>query len=219
MKKQEFSGKINSLTELLHNKFPSVLTKRIELDDKFFTEAKSFANETLDFSYYSELEQIINTNKVEGVIKKINISKNKNLLELTFLNQKLIRLDLSSNKKLVTLKVNNNQLTILNLEHNSQLEYLDVSNNEITGTWEFKKCSKIKFFACQNNYLNELRVHKDLRYLLLNSAQNLQSQKHDKEKINPIKNVTYVTLSGDQNNYTKNDVQNEKSQPQTPQPS
>ena len=50
MKKQEFNQEISSLTELLKNKFPSTLTKRIELDDQFFTATQQFANEILDFS-------------------------------------------------------------------------------------------------------------------------------------------------------------------------
>src|SRR4051812_1426359 len=100
MKKQTFNREINSLTEILRSRFPSALTKRIELDDKFFKEAQPFANETLDFSYYPELEQIVNISKVQGVIKKIEVSQNQNLTELTFPHQKLIRLNLSNNKKL-----------------------------------------------------------------------------------------------------------------------
>src|SRR6266480_529389 len=110
MKKQEFNKEISSLTELLKSKFPSNLTKRIELDDQFFTTAQQFANETLDFSYYSELEQIVNTSKIQGVIKRVDVSQNPNLTELTFPCQKLTRLDLSKNPKLITLKVSNNQL-------------------------------------------------------------------------------------------------------------
>ena len=133
MKRQEFREEINSLTKLLQSRFPSSLTKRIELNDKFFTAAQQFANETLDFSYYSELEQIINASKVQGIIKRIDVSQNGNLIELTFPNQKLTRLNLSNNEKLITLNVSNNQLAGLNLDHNSQLEYLNVANNEITG--------------------------------------------------------------------------------------
>src|ERR1044072_284123 len=102
MKKQEFNKEIRSLTELLKSKFPSTLTKRIELDDQFFTAAQQFANETLDFSYYSELEQIVNTSKIQGVIKRIDVSQNKNLTELIFPNQKITRLNLRNNKKLIT---------------------------------------------------------------------------------------------------------------------
>src|SRR6185369_11941793 len=133
MKRQEFGEEINSLTKLLQSRFPSSLTKRIELDDIFFTEAQQFANETLDFSYYSELEQIINASKAQRVIKKIDVSQNGELTELIFPNQKLTRLNLSNNKRLITLNVSNNQLAGLNLDQNSQLEYLNVANNEITG--------------------------------------------------------------------------------------
>src|SRR5437764_5342903 len=107
MKRQEFNKEISSLTELLKDKFPSTLTKRIELDDNFFTEAQQFANETLDFSYYSELERIVNVSKVQGVIKKIDVSKNEELIELTFPNQKHTTLNLKNNKKLAKLNVSN----------------------------------------------------------------------------------------------------------------
>jgi hypothetical protein len=133
MKKPEFNQEISSLTELLKSRFPSTLTKRIELEDEFFTKAKKFDNETLDFSYYPELEQIANISKIKGVIKRIDVSKNQNLTELSFPNQKLTRLNLSSNKKLIILNVSNNQLAGLNLDQNSQLEYLNVAENEITG--------------------------------------------------------------------------------------
>ena len=133
MKKKEFNKEISSLTELLRSKFTSSLTKRIELDNSFFTEAQQFANETLDFSYYPELERIVNVSKVQGVIKKIDVSQNKDLIELTFPNQKLTRLNLSNNKGLMTLNVSNNQLAGLNLDQNSQLEYLNVAENEIAG--------------------------------------------------------------------------------------
>ena len=133
MKKQEFRENIDSLTKLLKSKFPSSLTRRMELDDKFLTEAQQFANETLDFSYYSELERIVNISKIQGVIKKIDVSKNEDLVELTFPNQRLTRLDLNNNKKLITLNVDNNQLVGLNLDQNSQLECLNVADNEITG--------------------------------------------------------------------------------------
>ena len=133
MKKQEFNQEISSLTELLKNKFPSTLTKRIELDDQFFIAAQQFANETLDFSYYSELEQIVNISKNKGIIKKIDVSQNRNLTELTFPNQKLVRLDLNNNKKLTALNVSNNQLAGLNLDQNFRLEHLNVADNEITG--------------------------------------------------------------------------------------
>lgn len=74
--------------------------------------------------------------------------------------------------------------------------------------------------SCQNNYLNELRVHKDLRYLLVSSDKNyLQPQKHDKARIHPLKNVTYVTPLEGQNTDAENDVQNEQPQSPLPQPS
>jgi len=52
---------------------------------------------------------------------------------------------------------------------------------------------------------------------LVNSAQNyLQPQKHDKEKIHPLKNVTYITPLESQDTYTENDVPSEQSQPPSP---
>ncbi|KLL02085.1 MAG: hypothetical protein MRERC_4c021 [Mycoplasmataceae bacterium RC_NB112A] len=228
MKNQTYNQKVSSLTKLIKNRFPSTLTRRIELDDQFFAEAQKFANErsplafdkdneTLNFSHYPELEQIINTSKVQGVIKKIDVSQNPNLTELVLPNQKLTRLDLSKNSKLITLQVNNNQLVKLNLDHNPHLECLNVADNEITGTWEFTKCAKLKFFACRNNYLNELRINKDLRDLLINSDwKNLQPQKHVKNNLHPIKDVTYVTLLESQDTKTenkKNEFQDEQPQP------
>src|SRR2546430_2132829 len=108
MRKQEFNQEIGSLNELLRSKFPSILTKKIELDDKFFTEVQQFANEILDFSYYPNLEQIITYGK--GEIKRINVSRNKNLKELTFPNNQLTNLDLSENTKLEKIDIYNNKI-------------------------------------------------------------------------------------------------------------
>src|SRR5256885_12743526 len=52
---------------------------------------------SLDFSYYPNLEQIITYGK--GEIKRISVSRNKNLKELTFSNNQLTNLDLSENTK------------------------------------------------------------------------------------------------------------------------
>jgi len=193
---------INSLTELLKQKYPSSLTKRIELDEQFFSKAQQFPHETLDFSYYSDLEQIISHGK--GEIKRIDVSRNQNLTELIFPNNQLTKLNLSNNPKLIVLNVNNNQLASLNLDNNLYLEYVDVTNNEIQDTWIINKCRNIKFLACRNNYLNGLRLHVNLRNVLVNSEKslgrwiNIQPQKHDgnlndvkKERIHPTYHVYY----------------------------
>lgn len=67
---------------------------------------------------------------------------------------------------------------------------------------------------CQNNYLNGLRVHEDLKYLFLSSNPNfLQPQKHGKEKVNPLKDIAYITplvkLKDAHTENTKNNVQQE----------
>src|SRR5436305_1008482 len=139
MREQEFNKKISSLIELLKNRFPSALIKRIELDDKFFTEAQQFANEILDFSYYPNLEQIITYGK--GEIKRISVSRNKNLKELTF---------------------SNNQLTNLDLSENTKLEKIDIYNNKIGGKLNIGNCPNLKTIICKNNYLNSLRAHINL---------------------------------------------------------
>src|SRR5436190_8135128 len=120
---------VNTLTELLKQKYTSSLTKRIELDEQFFLEAKNFPNEVLDFSSYPNLEQIISQGK--GGIKSLNVSRNRNLKELTFLNNKLTRLDLSRNTK---------------------LEKIDISNNKISGKLDLGECPGLKVIICRNNY-------------------------------------------------------------------
>ena len=68
--------------------------------------------------------------------------------------------------------------------------------------------------------MNELRVHKDLRYfLLVGSDKNyLQPQRHDKERIHPIKNITYITPLEGQNTNTENNSRSEQPQSDKPQP-
>src|SRR5256885_11143807 len=91
---------------------------------------------SLDFSYYPNLEQIITYGK--GEIKRINVSRNKNLKELTFPN---------------------NQLTNLDLSENTKLEKIDIYNNKIGGKLNIGNCPNLKIIICKNNYLNSLRAH------------------------------------------------------------
>jgi len=88
-----------------------------------------------------------------GEIRKINVSKNKNLKELIMPNQELEgTLDLSAN---------------------SQLEKINIANN----------------------LLNQLKVHGNFSQKLKGIASNyLQPQKHNKDKIHPVKDVNVILL-------------------------
>jgi Leucine-rich repeat (LRR) protein len=147
---------MTNLTQLLKQKYPSASTKKIELDEQFFLAAKQFSNEVLDFSYYPNLEQIIS--QAKGEIKKIDVSRNRNLKELIFPN---------------------NQLTSLDLSKNTRLEKIDISNNKIAGKLDIGNCPNLKVIICKNNYLTSLRAHINLfnNNTLITQKDNLCPQK------------------------------------------
>jgi len=79
-------NQVKSLKELLQAYFPIEQyewTKKIVLDEAFLNQAKRWPDATLDFSPYKDLEIIMATSK--GEIRKINVSKNKNLKNWEFM--------------------------------------------------------------------------------------------------------------------------------------
>ena len=67
-----------------------------------------------------------------------------------------------------------------------------------------------------------MRASVNLRYLLMSSDQNyLQPQKHDKARIHPLKNITYITPLEGQGNYadTKSNIPNNQPKLSKTQPS
>jgi len=89
----------------------------------------------------------------KGEIRKINVSKNKNLKELIMPNQELEG--------------------ILDLSANPKLEKINIAGN----------------------LLNKLRVHSNFSQKLKElDSKHLQPQKHNKDKIHPVKDVTIILL-------------------------
>jgi hypothetical protein len=109
---EEYVNQINSLKELLQSYYPSSLTRRIELNEDFLVKVKKCSDHVLDFSYYSELECLEAT--AEGEIRRINVSKNKDLKVLILPSQELEgTLDLRHNSKLEKLNIAKNLLNSL----------------------------------------------------------------------------------------------------------
>jgi len=65
-------------------------------------------------------------------IKKLDISKNTELVTLDCSGDKIEALDLSNNTKLETAKVNSNNLSVLTLGDNTNLKELNCYNNKLT---------------------------------------------------------------------------------------
>ena len=63
-----------------------------------------------------------------------------------------------------------------------------------------------------------MRADTKLRYLLMSSDQSyLRPQKHDKERIRPLKNITYIIPLENQNTHAKDDIRTEQPKSSKPQ--
>jgi len=174
MKNQKETQQIKSLTDLLITKFPSSLTRRIELDSNFIKQAKKWPDQTLDFSFYEDLEYI--EVKGGGEIRKIKVSQNKKLQSLIIPSQELAgTLDLSSNSEIVELNI-------------------------------------------ANNLLNTVKVHGNFSQKLKGLRKNnLSPQKHNPNKIHPVRDATVVLLDMSEAEKVKSSTSNHQKSPEPEQ--
>ena len=110
--------------------------------------------------YFPELRYLtcwpLNTTSQLG-IKKLDVSKNKYLIQLFCNNNQLTELDLSQNLGLETLYCSDNKIVTLDLKDHEDLKSLYCSNNQLT-TLDCENCSSLNVLQCQNNQLTSLDV-------------------------------------------------------------
>ena len=88
---------------------------------------------------------------------KLDISRNKNLIELFCNRCYLTSIDLSRNSKLESLSCRQNQISSLDISKNSKLEKLSCGQNQITSL-DVSNNPKLKRLRCEENNLSTLDV-------------------------------------------------------------
>lgn len=186
MKSNPRTSQVKSLAELLKNVCPSLLSRRVELDENFCQQARKWPEQVLDFSAYEDLEYI--EIKGGGEIRKIKVSQNKKLRSLIIPSQELTGvLDLSNNSELVELNIANNLLNTL----------------KVHGAFSQKlKGIASKYLQPQKH--NSAKIHpvRDVTVVLLDMSEpqkteNLPSNKPNRQESD---NSTKTTTSSGQSN-------------------
>jgi hypothetical protein len=182
MVNQALINQAKSLKELLQAYFPIELyeyTKKLVLDESFLNHAKKWPNATLDFSPYQDLEIIAVSCKTVSTIFK-------------------------------NLEYAKGEIQKINVNKNKNLKELIMPNQELEGTLDLSANSKLEKINIANNLLNQLKVHGDFSQKLKGIERKyLQPQKHNKDKIHPVKDVRIVLL--DMSSEQKEKEINEKS--------
>lgn len=109
-------------------------------------------------------------------IKKLDISKNTELVTLDCSGDKIEALDLSNNTKLETAKVNSNNLSVLTLGDNTNLKELNCYNNKLTEL-NVSNCTALENLTCSDNMLVNLDLtnNTELKELYVNNNYTLES--------------------------------------------
>lgn len=104
-------------------------------------------------------------------------------------------LDFSFYRDLEYLEIKNpGSIGKIKIKNNKQLQELIIPNQELTGVLDLSANSKLEKINIANNSLNELKVHGDFWEKLKGIEKKYLTQKHNKDKIHPIKDATIILL-------------------------
>lgn len=160
---------------------------------EYFTEIKELdcsncSLSGLDVSKCTKLKTLY-CNK--NAIKKLNISKNKQLELLNCMNNKISSLDLDENQKITEVYCDSNRLKKVDVMANKQLKILSVSDNKIKKI-EVGSLKKLVEIYCDRNNIRKLDVSGNKKLVTLNCYKN-RLKKLDLKK---NKNLDLLACSG-----------------------
>lgn len=123
--------------------------------------------ETLHCSYnkglnLKNINKAINLNTLScsrNEVESIDLSQNKNLVNLYLDNNNIQEINLSQNEKLMELSLSTNKLTDINLSNNVNLKTLDLENNKLTSI-DLSKNTKIRNLFLSSNKIKKLDLTK-----------------------------------------------------------
>ena len=162
----------------------------------------------------------------QGVLKKLDVSKNINLTNLEASHNQISSLDVSKNTLLLTIRCYNNELTSLDVSNNPNLTHLFCSNNNLStlkvgrnltylgcngnnlSTLDLSSALNLKYLECNNNNLTTLDISKNsnlksldcynnyLTTLDVSKVPNLTSLRCDSNEIESLDLSTLTDLEG-----------------------
>tara|TARA_R110002072_G_scaffold138750_2_gene282221 strand:+ start:378 stop:1628 length:1251 start_codon:yes stop_codon:yes gene_type:complete len=117
---------------------------------------------------FSNLEDLYILNQQ---IKKLNLSKNKNLKRFKCGRSGLEEIDLSNNPLLLEIDLSSNQLQNLDISQNSLLTSVDVRENQITSL-VLSNNLFLKELNCSNNQLSDINLSKNIELEIASLSSN-----------------------------------------------
>lgn len=168
---------ISAVTQLKFSSYPAPLADMTGLEHFTNVETLSISSTSMaeiDCSIFPKLTTLKCGSN--SSIKKLDISKNTELVTLDCSGDKIEALDLSNNTKLETAKVNSNNLSVLTLGDNTNLKELNCYNNKLTEL-NVSNCTALEILECSNNKIVNLDLtnNTELKTLTVKSNYELKS--------------------------------------------
>lgn len=173
---------IAAVTSMSFSSYPAPLADMTGLEHFTNVETLSISSSSItemDWEIFPKLTTLkcySDINSGGSSIRKLDVSKNTELVTLDCSGNKIEELDLSNNTKLETAMVNSNNLSVLTLGDNKNLKNLNCYNNKLTEI-DVSGCTALEVLECSNNKIVNLDLtnNTELKELYVNNNYTLES--------------------------------------------
>jgi len=172
-----------------------VLTSNIDKIDTLFVTQKNISDLTGIEDFVSLKILNCGLNKLVS----LDISNNKELVDLYCSSNLLTELNVSENQKLEMIFANDNQIAVLDLSNNTALDRIYINSNELSGL-NTEANPALNLIYCDNNQIQELDLSKNARLTNLFCAGNELSS------LDVSQNTELIELNVAYNKLTKLDL-------------
>lgn len=168
---------IEAVTSMSFSSYPAPLADITGLEYFTNVETLSISSTTMTEMDWGIFPKLTTLNCYSNSsVKKLDVSKNTELVTLDCSGDKIEALDLSNNTKLETAKVNSNNLSTLTLGNNTVLRELNCYNNKLTEL-DVSGNTALEVLNCSNNKIInlDLSANTELKTLSVKSNYELES--------------------------------------------
>lgn len=168
---------ISAVTELKFSDYPAPLADITGLEHFTNVETLNISSTSMTEMDCSIFPKLTTLNCYSNrSVKKLDISKNTELVTLDCSGDQIEALDLSNNTKLETAMANSNNLSVLTLGDNTNLKELNCYNNKLTEL-NVSNCTALEILECSNNKIVNLDLtnNTELKTLTVKSNYELKS--------------------------------------------
>ncbi|WP_299675499.1 T9SS type A sorting domain-containing protein [uncultured Tenacibaculum sp.] len=167
----------------------------------FAGEINTFSNGISDLTGIEAFEKITGLKCKNNNLTSLDISNNKELINLECTGNELIYINLSENLKLERLLVDDNNLQTLDISNNTELTSLDCSKNELTSI-NITGNLKLEELFANNNNLQTIDTSANTSLSIFSCISN------EIDELNLTNNTSLLGFSCEGNNLTTLDVSN-----------